>query len=66
LRISRELRPWRANNMSGRNKIKTESGITVEYEINEQGFQIFGDYTDSEYREIIPIVASLELEQRSS
>tara|TARA_R100001086_G_scaffold68870_1_gene32715 strand:- start:884 stop:1042 length:159 start_codon:yes stop_codon:yes gene_type:complete len=52
--------------MSGRIKFVTESGITVEYEINEQGFQIFGDYTDSEYREIIPIVASLELEQRSS
>ena len=52
--------------MSGRNKIKTESGITVEYEINEQGFQIFGDYTDSEYREIIPIVASLESEQKST
>jgi len=52
--------------MSRRNKIKTDSGITVEYEINEQGFQIFGDYTDSEYREIIPIVASLEVEKRSS
>ena len=52
--------------MSGRIKFVTESGITVEYEINEQGFQIFGDYTDSEYREIIPIVASLESEQKSS
>ena len=52
--------------MSGRIKFVTESGITVEYEINEQGFQIFGDYTDSEYREIIPIVASLESEQKST
>ncbi len=52
--------------MSGRNTLKTESGITVEYEINEQGFQIFGEYTDSEYREIIPIVANLEVEKRSS
>ena len=52
--------------MSGRIKFVTESGITVEYKINEQGFQIFGEYTDSEYREIIPIVASLESEQRST
>ena len=52
--------------MSGRIKFVTESGITVEYELSEQGFQIFGEYTDSEYREIIPIVASLEVEKRSS
>jgi hypothetical protein len=52
--------------MSGRIKFITESGITVEYELSEQGFQIFGEYTDDEYREIIPIVASLEVEHKSS
>ena len=52
--------------MSGRNTLKTESGITVEYEISEEGYQIFGDYTDDEYREIIPIVANLEVEYRST
>tara|TARA_Y100001937_G_scaffold119846_1_gene176173 strand:+ start:359 stop:517 length:159 start_codon:yes stop_codon:yes gene_type:complete len=52
--------------MSKRKKLITESGIEVEYLIDENGFQIYGDYTDSEYREIIPIVASLEVEQRSS
>ncbi len=52
--------------MSGRIKFVTESGITVEYEISEEGYQIFGDYTDDEYREIIPIVANLEVEYRST
>ena len=51
--------------MSGRNTLKTESGIVVEYVIDDLGFQIFGDYTDDEYREIIPIVANLEVEYRS-
>ena len=50
----------------GRSVLKTESGIVVEYVINDLGFQIFGDYTDDEYREIIPIVASLESEQKST
>tara|TARA_R100000781_G_scaffold9997_5_gene9732 strand:+ start:238 stop:402 length:165 start_codon:yes stop_codon:yes gene_type:complete len=51
---------------TGRSVLKTESGIVVEYVIDDLGFQIFGEYTDSEYREIIPIVASLEVEYRSS
>ena len=49
----------------GRSVLKTESGIVVEYVINDLGFQIFGDYTDNEYREIIPIIENLEKEMKS-